>query len=462
VPTIEKINSSTYQNVKILVAPLDWGLGHATRCIPVIKELLNQQCEVWIAAAGAQRTLLQEEFPLLSFVEIPGYQIKYGKNRAFTILRLLGSVPKILIRIKQEKAWLRTFLAAERPDIVISDNRYGLYAPGLCSIFITHQLRIRTPFGPMADWLVQRMNYFGIRRFTRCWIPDEEDAQVSLAGELSHPARLPVIPIRYIGWLSRFDSISPSDGFSDDAAGDAADSADAFGTDSADAADANGPQGSASSAGAHEPRGSRSSAPIDLLVLLSGPEPQRTLLEKILLDQSAGLEMRITLVRGLPGGRTSDLPVHPSNLTVFDHLPAKELAQLIRRAGLVLSRAGYSTLMELARLGKRAILVPTPGQTEQEYLGKYLAKRGWVCMEQKGFLLADALVLGEGRMPDEGLRLDEGGTLDQGGRPDEGVRLGEGVGIGDEMSLGRGVRPRSGTGQLLRAAIQEVLALVRH
>ena len=376
----EKINSSTYKTVKILVAPLDWGLGHATRCVPVIKELINQQCEVWIAAAGVQRTLLQEEFPSLSFVELPGYEIKYGKNRALTIFRLLCSIPKILIRIKQEKAWLRAFRAAERPDAIISDNRYGLYAPGLCSVFITHQLCIRTPFGKVADGWLRRINYRAIRSFSRCWVPDIEGDR-SLAGELSHPARLPDIPTRYIGWLSRFGE-----------------ELDAYGRGTGEG-----------------------EIPGSLLVLLSGPEPQRTILEKKILEQAGSYAGRITLVRGLPGEKTrkpdgrprregadgpaewaADLrsashacgsfPAAGEGLIVYDHLPAKALAPLIREAEVVLSRSGYSTVMDLATLGKRAVLIPTPGQTEQEYLGAYLAGKQWaVCVKQSEFSLTEAV-----------------------------------------------------------------------
>ena len=338
-----KINNPVVKRIKILVAPLDWGLGHATRCIPVIKELVNQKCEVWVAAAGTQRTLLKEEFPFLPFVELPGYGIKYGNNRAFTILRLLFSVPKILIRIKREKAWLRSFQAAEEPDAVISDNRYGLHAPGLFSVFITHQLRIRTPFGRLADGWLQRINYRAIRSFSRCWIPDVE-GPLSLAGELSHPARLPVITTRYIGWLSRLET-----------------PADRSGAD-----------------------------PSDLLVLLSGPEPQRTVLEQKILQQAASWSGPITLIRGLPeGGRPINPPI---NMIIHDHLPAKALAAIIDKAAIVLSRAGYSTIMDLMKLGKKAILIPTPGQTEQEYLGAWLAgQRLALCVEQSAFSLPQAM-----------------------------------------------------------------------
>ena len=346
-----KINNPPQRRIKILVAPLDWGLGHATRCIPIIKELLNQKCEVWVAAAGAQKTLLKEEFPFLLFVELPGYGIKYGKNRALTICRLLFSIPKILICIKREKAWLRAFQTTAAPDAVLSDNRYGLHAPGLFSVFITHQLHIMTPFGRFADRLLQGINYRSIRHFSRCWIPDIE-GELSLAGELSHPIHMPAIITRYIGWLSRLD-----DGASAQAASAPAD---------------------------------RPTEPSGLLILLSGPEPQRTILEQKIIQQATSWPGLITLIRGLPEGGRPISP--PNNMVIYDHLPANTLATAIREADIVLSRAGYSTVMDLVKLGKKAIFIPTPGQTEQEYLGAYLADRRLaLCIRQSAFSLPEAM-----------------------------------------------------------------------
>ena len=374
--TPEKINNSDAKLLKVLVAPLDWGLGHATRCIPVVKELLNQRCVVIIAATGAQKALLHEEFPSLHFVEIPGYRIKYGKNRALSIFRLIRSIPKILIRVKQENGWLRRFVRLERPDLVVSDNRYGLYLPDTCCVFMTHQLLIRTPFGGsfgrVADRLLQRLNYFFIRRFSRCWVPDTpgDDA---LGGKLSHPGSMPPIPTSYIGWLSRFGAV---------------DGAGTVGGDGAVGGD-----GSVEGEGVVDGDGAGA---VDLLVLLSGPEPQRTILEKMILGQAAGVNQaasggyRIVVVRGLPGGG-KPVPALPGVL-IHDHLRAAALEPLIRRSSLVLARSGYSTVMDLARLGKRAIYIPTPGQTEQEYLGAWLAEHGWgLCIQQKGLSLPAAL-----------------------------------------------------------------------
>ena len=345
--------------LKVLVAPLDWGLGHATRCIPIIKELINQGCTVIIAAGGVQKILLQEEFPTIRLVEIPGYRVKYGKNRAFTILRLIALLPKILIRVKQENRWLGRFSRLEQPDLVISDNRYGLYRKGIFCVFITHQLAIRTPFGGVVDGLLERINYSVLRHFSCCWVPDIPGPG-SLAGELSHPRKMPSIPTRYIGWLSRFGAAAPA------------------------------------TAGATEPRAMVSRAgDCDLLLLLSGPEPQRTILENMMLEQIAGCECRVVLVRGLPGG--GPLLAAPPGIAVFDHLPAVALEALIRRSEIVLSRSGYSTVMDLMQLGKKAIYIPTPGQTEQEYLGKYLAEKQLaICMGQQGFSLKDALIKARG------------------------------------------------------------------
>ena len=280
---------------------------------------------------------------------------------------------------------------------MISDNRYGLTTPGVFCIFMTHQLLIKTVFGGWADRILQTLNYRTIRRFSRCWVPDI--TPIGLAGELSHPKRMPSISTRYIGWLSRFG-----------AAGDGR------GADGLSGMD----EGGVSDSGAAAHWGGHGGF---LLALLSGPEPQRTLLEKDILRQAAELGKapagcRLVIVRGLPGGgkAVSGLSVSgepaasgqlapgatasglPAWITLHDHLPAGALEPLIRDAGLILARSGYSTLMDLQRLGKRALLVPTPGQTEQEYLGSYLAQKGWAsCVNQRDFSLAAAFEMLDAR-----------------------------------------------------------------
>jgi hypothetical protein len=202
---------------------------------------------------------------------------------------------------------------------------------------------IRTPFGGWADRILQRINYRAIGRFSRCWVPDEEE-KGGLAGELSHPRRMPAIPVSYIGLLSRFE-------------------------------------------------GERKEMPgEELLVLLSGPEPQRTILERSILGQAGGWGGPMILVRGLPGGGRPADDI-PAGVTVFDHLPAAALEKVIRSAAWVIARPGYSTLMDLVKVGKKAIYIPTPGQAEQEYLGQHLAEKGWgICRRQREFSLVEALV----------------------------------------------------------------------
>jgi predicted glycosyltransferase len=344
---IPNIIGITQKRVKILLAPLDWGLGHATRCIPIVKELLSLDCTVIIAATGDQKTLLEQEFPFLPFVELPGYRVKYGKNRALTLLKIVAKIPKILIRIKAENAWLKTFQERERVDAVISDNRFGMYNEGLFSVFITHQLLIRTPFGSWADRILQRIQYRWLNRFSICWVPDRP-GEDSLAGELSHPGRLPSIPVRYIGILSRFEK-------------------------------------------------NETPIPCDLLILLSGPEPQRTIFEKIMLEQLPAFPGKVILVRGLPGKRSDEFrPAPCPGLTMHDHLSAETLNKIVCGAGLILCRPGYSSVMDLIKLQKKCIFVPTPGQTEQEYLGTYLAGlRLALCVSQTGFSLARSIKMAE-------------------------------------------------------------------
>ncbi|ULQ55764.1 glycosyl transferase family 28 [Flavihumibacter rivuli] len=313
-----------------MVAPLDWGLGHATRCIPIIRFLTSEiKCQVILAANGPQRALLAESFPGLKILEIPDYKVSYSKKRTATILKLSASVPSILRAIRREHAWLRTVVTSHGIDVVISDNRYGLFHPGIPCHFITHQLLVKTPLGPWADRLLQKQLYRFINRFSSCWVPDDP-VYPGLAGELSHPAKLPSVPIHYLGPLSR---IQPG----------------SF---------------------VHPPKPS-----IDLLVLLSGPEPQRSLLEDQVLKELKKLPgLKVVLVRGLPG--TSQIPPTGPDIQVFNHLATPALIGEIANARSIVSRSGYSTIMDLLPLGKDCIMVPTPGQTEQEYLAKLHSSTG--------------------------------------------------------------------------------------
>lgn len=328
---------------RILVAPLDWGLGHATRCIPIINALLTAGCSVTLAGAGPSGTLLKTTFPHLSFLPLKGYPIRYAATRMGTIARLLQQVPRLLRAIREEKKWLEEVLEDYRFDAVIADNRYGLHSRKAFCILITHQLQIQTPFGWAGHAVVQKLNYRLVRRFDACWVPDAEGPE-NLSGRLGHPPVLPPVPLTYIGPLTRFRS----------------------------------PEAPV--------------LPLYLLVLLSGPEPQRSILERRVLEQLQHYRQPVLLIRGLPGH--TGLPPVPYHITVVNHLPSETLQMALAAASFVVARAGYSTVMDLLALHKKGILVPTPGQTEQEYLARHLMKHNLAfCVPQNKFQLRNALAL---------------------------------------------------------------------
>ncbi|MGI8637121.1 MAG: glycosyltransferase [Segetibacter sp.] len=321
-------------NIKILVAPLDWGLGHATRCIPIITHLEQLGCKVIIGAEGVQAKLLKKEFPHLDFVNLPGYRIKYSKSRLFFALKILMQLPKIFLAIKKENKWLKNFVTHTPVNAIISDNRYGLYLTETPSVFVTHQLLIKAPLLAIEQ-LLQKLNYFLINRFSTCWIPDEKGT-INLAGKLSHPGKLPAIPLQYLGGLSRL----------------------------------------------HLHQGFEKK--YDLLIILSGPEPQRSVLEMKILSELQRYDGPVLLVRGLPGIEKVITAKH--NITVQNHLAAKDLEIAFCESDLIISRSGYTTIMDIFKLKRKAVLIPTPGQTEQEYLAKHLEEQDWaVSMDQQDF-----------------------------------------------------------------------------
>jgi UDP-N-acetylglucosamine transferase subunit ALG13 len=326
----------------LLFSCLDWGLGHTTRSVPLIKEFLNLGCELIVACNSTQKAVLQPEFPHIRFVELEGYGLTYAKTAFLTRFKILLQLSKILIAIKRETRWVDSFLAQNQVDALISDNRYGFYHPKLPSVIITHQLGIHSGYGRLADKISKFFIYKLISRFTRCWVPDYEKVN-ALAGILSHPANLPAIPVQYIGPLSRFDSC--------------------------DALLQN---------------------QIDVLVILSGPEPQRSIAEKLMLKQAAAISnKKIALVRGVP---LNSSVISSSAISVFNHLEAVRLNELICASDIVVCRSGYTTIMDMMKLKKKMIVIPTPGQPEQEYLARYLAANKFaLCVTQDQFDLESAL-----------------------------------------------------------------------
>lgn len=320
---------------KIIIGILDWGLGHATRCIPLIEYMLQTECQIFIAATGPQREILREAFPSLTFLDPPPYSIQYppkGKNLVFSIIRQLPRLRKI---IKSEHDWLQKNVAEYGIQLIISDNRYGFHARGVHSVLITHQLSPKSGMGRLIDHMARKIQYGYINQFDECWVPDLP-IQGGLAGELSHPA---IVPKRtsYIGPLSRFNAV-------------------------------------------------KATGMPKLLVLISGPEPARSEFEEIMRAQLKNYHEPYLLVRGLPGSNSTAGP------NELNHAGTETMGRLLGEASLVICRSGYTTVMDLVKLGKKAVLVPTPGQTEQEYLAHHLEKQGmFPFMLQSAFVLDRAI-----------------------------------------------------------------------
>lgn len=328
---------------KILVAPLDWGIGHATRMIPIIKYLITLNFEVIIAADGPIKSLLELEFKQNQYILLPGYNIKYSKHKKWLPVKIISQIPKILYSIYKEHKWLKKVVKTYGIEAIISDNRFGLFHATIPCAYITHQLVIKAN----NKFIENRLQYFHslfIKKFTSCWVPDYH-LTPNIAGELSHPAKKLLTNVEYIGALSRFNKV---------------------------------PTGTITN---------------DLLILLSGPEPQRTIFEDLLILQLQHFEGKILLVRGLPLEKNTVINNNLNkNIKIKNHLPAGELNIAIERSELVICRSGYTTIMDLIKLQKKAILVATPGQTEQAYLAKYLFQQHlFYSVDQSGFLLKKVL-----------------------------------------------------------------------
>ncbi|MFZ6011358.1 MAG: glycosyltransferase [Bacteroidota bacterium] len=323
---------------RVLLAPLDWGLGHATRCIPIIRLLQNKGCEVMIAGNGDSLVLLRKEFPEIRYFNISGYDPVYPRAAAM-IWKMMTQLPKFYKTIQAEHREIESLIRQHQIDLVISDNRYGCWSEQVPSVFITHQSNILMPkrFGWLQR-LVRNQNENYMKRYTACWLPDFPDEH-SLAGDLiSFGSAREKISVEYIGALSRF---SPSQ---------------------------------------------HTEKKYDVIAVCSGPEPQRSLLEAIIAPQLQSSGLECFLVGGKPSSEKA------SSSDRADFLATKELQRVLESSDVVVARSGYSTIMDMAALHKKVIFIPTPGQTEQEYLAQRLKDKGIAFyMNQHDFNLAVAL-----------------------------------------------------------------------
>lgn len=312
----------------ILICPLNWGLGHATRCVPIIKALSKQGHKVIIAADKGPLAFLQRAFPDLDFIEFPGFEPKYSKSNT-QVLKMISSFPGAIKDFIRDHKTIETIVKNHNIDIVISDNRFGCWSKNAHSVFITHQLHIQIP--RIWRWATPIINIFNnsyIKKYNEVWVPDDEK-DPSLGGKLSHPA-IKRFNISYLGILSRFSSENQDNTVKTN----------------------------------------------KYIVILSGPEPQRTIFEEMVLKQAKMIKDNVLILRAKPDSNDLIGDVSP-NISVFNHVDDEMFVKLVNNSENIICRGGYSSLMDLVRLDRTAYLVPTPGQTEQEYLAEHLGRHGY-------------------------------------------------------------------------------------
>jgi hypothetical protein len=332
------------------VCPLDWGIGHASRCLPVVKALHEEGWRVIVAAGGRPYEFYRNEYPEQDLINFPGPEIRYPGGNSM-VLAMAASIPRLLMGFRKEHEYLKKLVKKTGASLVISDNRYGCWHPRVKSVFMTHQLNIMLPSRlKFASSLLKKINYSFIGKYDECWIPDSED-EGGLSGRLSHCLQLPD-ECHFIGTLSRLSAPLPLP--------------------------------------------SSLPCPVaEIFIMLSGPEPQRSILETIILEQLS----RTSHTAIIAGGRTEseEIRVIDGRIHLFARLGSALIKHYAMKADHVICRSGYSTLMDLAALGKSAILIPTPGQTEQEYLASRLSKMNvHYLAPQPEFHLGDALSKSKG------------------------------------------------------------------
>lgn len=333
---------------RIFVSPLNWGLGHASRCVPLINELLNQDAEPIIGADGNAALFLKEIFPQLNFVVLPDYKVQYKYDSM--VLNIALQLPSLISTLKKERIICRQIVKDYKIQGIISDNRYGLAQDGIPSVFVGHQLNIKVP-GLLISKAVNKQNRKLLAKFDSIWVPDI-DSPNNLSAELSRDFKHS--DIRFIGSLSRLNpNVEPQMGYK-------------------------------------------------IVAVLSGPEPQRTYLEKILTAQLIEMDIPSLLIRGVLE-KVDDTQF--AKLRIKNFADENELASLIKGAELFISRSGYSTIMDLAKMKSGPLLlIPTPGQTEQEYLAKRFSDNGTALSQHQNKI--DIKFAWENRKKSSGLYAD--------------------------------------------------------
>lgn len=335
---------------RILITALDWGLGHATRSMPIIDHLIRQGHQVLLASSGLSRELYLRHYPNLIVRDLPAYRVKYNRRRS-QLFTLAKQIPRLKRVIQEEHDWTIHWAEKLEIDAIISDNRYGCWHPSIPSAIICHQIAPMLPFAvqPFRPLLYKTHRRY-LENFDKIWIPDFE-GEVNMSGMLSHQYELPKSS-EFIGPLSRFSPMTQDSWL-------------------------------------HVPREIMYMEP-EIFIILSGPEPQRSILEQIVWEQVQKQDRPTLMVQGKPG------PIHIRNQgkhVYMSFLPAEGINHFLRRSKFIISRSGYTSIMEYASLGLRnIILIPTPGQSEQLYLARLAKKTGWAfSVAQHKFKLDQAL-----------------------------------------------------------------------
>ena len=323
---------------RVLVAPLNWGLGHATRCVPIIKGLLADGYKVVIAADGYPLRFLRREFPHLEWVEFEGLKVEYSDSES-QVGAMLRQLPSFLRGIWREHKELKRIVEAYNIDVVVSDNRFGLWCRDAYSVYMTHQLMVKMPRG--LQWMercVWRLHRWFVKHYDECWVPDVEGDD-NLSGDLSH--KYPLLKnTKFIGVLSRF-SAEKVEWETVRVEAEALDLKERY----------------------------------DVVAVLSGPEPHRSNLELEIASMHNSqftihnYDKTLLIVQGLPEDDLR-LAEHKDGVDYIPHLPTELLQWYMQEAREIVCRSGYSSIMDLYTIGRKAHLIPTPGQTEQIYLAE--------------------------------------------------------------------------------------------
>lgn len=305
---------------KILFGVLNWGLGHATRSIPIINQLMAGDFEVIITSDGDALKLLKNKYPTNQFLVLPSYNIQYS-NSNNQFFKLISQVPQLLKTIQKEKEVVDDWLAKNNVDYILSDNRYGVYNTKIKSIFIGHQLSLDTP---IFYTFIQKQHAKWINKFDKAWVID--DAKNQLVPKLSNNPFV-TIPKQYIGWQSRFNKLKYNEAKTKE---------------------------------------------YEAIAIISGPEPQRSIFEKKMVECFSSSKNKTAIV----GGSYNNNQISPSkNITYWNNLPDDKLWELINNSSGVICRSGYSSVMDYILTKTPFVVIPTPGQSEQEYLASTLNKQ---------------------------------------------------------------------------------------